>query len=200
MINCLKMYKISDEVVNFIEKTMKIWKVKLTVGGKCLAEAKIQRGVFQGDALSQLLFVIAMMPLNHILRKCTGGYKLSKSQAKINHLMYMDDIKLFAKNKKKKMEILIQAVRIYCQDVGMEVGIEKYAMLIMKSGKWHMTAGMELPNQEKVRTLGEKETHKYCEYWKRTRSNKWSWKKKIRKSIFGKRESYSKPNYITGTL
>ena len=37
------------------------------------------------------------MPLNHILRKCTGGYKLHKSQEKINHLIYMDDIKMFAK-------------------------------------------------------------------------------------------------------
>ena len=33
-----------------------------------------------------------MMPLNHILKKCTRGYKLIKSQEKINHLMYMDDI------------------------------------------------------------------------------------------------------------
>ena len=41
-----------------------------------------------------------MMPLNHILRKCTGGYKLTKSQEKINHLMYIDK-KLFAKSKKR---------------------------------------------------------------------------------------------------
>ena len=39
-----------------------------------------------------------MMPLNHILRKCTARYNLSKSQEKINHLMYIDDIKLFVKN------------------------------------------------------------------------------------------------------
>ena len=31
----------------------------------------------------------------------------------------------------------------------------------MKSCKRHLTDGMELPNQEKVRTLGEKETSKY---------------------------------------
>ena len=31
----------------------------------------------------------------------------------------------------------------------------------MKSGKWHMTEGIELLNQEKIRMLGEKETHKY---------------------------------------
>ena len=93
----LKMYKISREVINFIDKTMKTWRVELTTGGRRLAEAKIQRGIFQGDALSPLLFIIAMMPLNHILRKCTAGYKLSRSLEKINHLMYMDDIKLFAK-------------------------------------------------------------------------------------------------------
>ena len=41
IINCLKMHKISDEVINFIEKTMKTWRVELIAGGKRLAEAKI---------------------------------------------------------------------------------------------------------------------------------------------------------------
>ena len=68
---------------------------------KSLAEVKIQRGLFQGDALSPLLCVIAMMQHNRILRKCTAGYKLSKSQEMINHLMYRDDIKLFAKNERE---------------------------------------------------------------------------------------------------
>ena len=100
-------------------------------GGESIAEAKIQRRIFQGNALSLLQFVIAMMPLNHILRNCTDGYKLSKSQEKKNHLIYTDDIKLFAKTK-KELETLIQAVRIYSQDIGMGFGIEKCTMLIMK--------------------------------------------------------------------
>ena len=66
--------------MNFIEKTMKTWRVELTAGGKSLAEAKIQRGIFQGDALSLLLCRIAKMPLNHILRKYTAGYKLNRLQ------------------------------------------------------------------------------------------------------------------------
>ena len=69
-----------------------------------------------------------MKPLNHILRKCTAGYKLSKFQEKIDHLMYMDDIKLFVKNE-KELEILIQAVRIYNQDRGVDFGVEKCAVL-----------------------------------------------------------------------
>ena len=43
----------------------------------------------------------------------------------------------------------------------MECGIEKFAMLVMKSGKRHLTGGMKLPNHDKIRTLGEKETYKY---------------------------------------
>ena len=42
-----------------------------------------------------------MIPLNNLLRKYTGGYKLRKSQ-KISHLMYMDDMKLLAKKIKNK--------------------------------------------------------------------------------------------------
>ena len=33
--------------------------------------------------------------------------------------------------------------------------------LVMKSGKRRMTDGMELPNHDKIRTLGENETYKY---------------------------------------
>ena len=44
IINSPKMYKISDEVINFIDKTMKTWRVELTAGGRRLAEAKIHRG------------------------------------------------------------------------------------------------------------------------------------------------------------
>ena len=56
---------------------------------------------------------------------------------------------------------LIHTVRIYSQDIGMEFGKEKCAMLVMKGGKRHLTDGMGLPNQDKIRTLGEKETYKY---------------------------------------
>ena len=43
----------------------------------------------------------------------------------------------------------------------MEFDIDKCALLVMKCGKRYMTDGMELPNDEKIRTLGENETYKY---------------------------------------
>ena len=128
------MYKLSHEVIKFIEKTMKTMKVELTARERIIAKAKVQRSIFQGDVLSPLLFIIAMIPVNHILGKCTVRYKLIKPQEKINHVLYMDDIKLFAKNE-KELETLIHAVRIYNQDIEMEFGIEKWAMQVMQSGK-----------------------------------------------------------------
>ena len=73
----------------------------------------------------------------------------------------MDDIIPFAKKNKKELKTLIHAVRIFSQDIGMEFGIEKCPMLVMKSAKRHMTDGMKLPNNDKIRTLGQNETYKY---------------------------------------
>ena len=182
--------KISHEVINFIDKTMKTWRVKLTAGGRRLAEAKIQRGLFQGDDLSPLLFIIGMIPLNHILRKCTAGYILCRLQEKVNHLMYMDDIKLFAKNE-KELETLIHTVRIYSRDIGMEFGIEKCAMLVMKSGKRHLTDGMELPKIRLKRSQKTKPTNTWASR-RLTPSNKCKWKIKFKKNISGELENYSR--------
>ena len=52
----------------------------------------------------------------------------------------------------------------------MKFVIEKCTMLVMKSGKRHLTDGMELPNQDKIRTLAENET---WAFWRLIPSNKW---------------------------
>ena len=50
MINSLKIYKISDEVINFIDETMKTWRVELTAEGGRLAEANTKE-VFSKEML-----------------------------------------------------------------------------------------------------------------------------------------------------
>ena len=183
----------SHETINFIEKTMKNWRVELTAGGKSLAETKIHIGILQGDAQSPLLFIIAMMPLIHILRKCTAGYKLSRSQEKVNHQMYMDDIKLFAKNE-KELGALIHTIRIYSQDIRMEFGIEKCALLVMESVKRYLTDGIELPNQGKIRTLAENETYKYLGILEADTIKQVEMKNKIQKEYLRRTRNYSRQN------
>ena len=40
----------------------------------------------------------------------------------------------------------------------MKFGIEKCAILVIKSDKQHLADEIELPNQDKIRTFGEKGT------------------------------------------
>ena len=51
----------------------------------------------------------------------------------MNHLLYMDDLKLYAKDK-KELDNFIQTVRVFSKDMGMDFGIEKCAMIQMKRG------------------------------------------------------------------
>ena len=112
----------------------------------------------------------------------------------------MDELKLFAKNV-KELETLIHQVRIYSQNIGMKFRIEKCTMLVMKSGKQYLTGGIELPNEDKIRTLGEKETYKYlsilvADTIKRVEKIE----KKLRKCFSGEPESYARQNYIAEAL
>ena len=64
----------------------------------------------------------------------------------------------------------------------MEFGIQKCAMQVMKSGKRHLTDGMELPNQDKIRTLGEKETFKYLGIFKQVEMKEKTSKEYLRRT------------------
>ena len=61
----------------------------------------------------------------------------------------------------------------YSQDIGMIFDIEIYAILVTKRAKRHLNDGMELANQDKIRTLGEKKANMYLGILKANTSNKW---------------------------
>ena len=63
--------------------------------------------------------------------------------------MYMDDIKWLAK-KEKIIWKLNTGLRIFRDNIGIEFGIEKCAMLKMISKKWQMIQWIELSNQGKI--------------------------------------------------
>ena len=45
-----------------------------------LGEVEIKQGIFQGDSLSPLVFVLAIIPLSLILRKTKAAYEFSESK------------------------------------------------------------------------------------------------------------------------
>ena len=48
--------------MQFITEAIKKWNGELIAGRKTLADVEIERGIFQVDELSPLLFLIAMIP------------------------------------------------------------------------------------------------------------------------------------------
>ena len=73
----------------------------LRTGNSELGEVDIKRGIFQGDFLSPLLFVLALVPLSLILRKAKAANEFSGSKTKINHILFMDNLKLYSRAMRK---------------------------------------------------------------------------------------------------
>ena len=107
----------------------------------------------------QMLICHETKPTN--IRKCTEEYKLSKSQEKIAHQIYMDDTKLFAKSEKEQ-ESLTQAVRIYGDTIC-------YRKMRYANNKKHQTALDRLLEADIIKQVEMKEKIKK-EYHRRTRT------------------------------
>ena len=58
-----------------------------------------------------------------ILRKAKAGYEFSESKEKIDHLLFMDNLKLYSRSE-KELDSLVQKVRVLSEDIGMGFGIE----------------------------------------------------------------------------
>ena len=65
--------------------------------------------------------------------------------------------------------------------------------------KRHLRDGMEQPNQDKIRMLGEKETYKYLGISEADTIKQVEMKEKIKKEYL-RRTCYLRPNYVVETL
>ena len=60
---CIRMFKLADNILNLIEKSIISWTVDLKSGVEMFGQVKIKRGIFQGDSLSPILSLLTMIPL-----------------------------------------------------------------------------------------------------------------------------------------
>ena len=163
IIYCLQLYKFDPAIVQCIENLLHLWRTTLFLQMPLsdpikLLEVSVKCGIFQGDTLSPLLFCIALNPLSTLLDTLPGYQVTSDSQ--INHLLYMDDLKLYAKND-GQLHSLLSTVEMFSSDVGLSFGLDKCAKLTICRGKSVVTGSIAVSPDVNICELDIGETYKY---------------------------------------
>ena len=159
IIKALKLIGAAPNVIALLKSTMTDWNTELITKDINLGEVNINQDIFLGDSLSPLLFVMSLIPLTLALRQMKQGYSFQKGKSKLNHLLFMDNLKLYGSNQ-NGIDSLVRTVEIVAKDIGMKFGIDKCGVLAMKRGKEVECNGIELENGEEISQIGE-EGYKY---------------------------------------
>ena len=77
IIECLDLFGVAENIKSLLVNSMEKWKVMLCSGNSELGEVEIKRGIFHGDSLSPLVFVLALIPLSLFLKKVKVAYEFS---------------------------------------------------------------------------------------------------------------------------
>ena len=109
------------------------------------------------DISRTLIIAITICCSANTKRKARFAYEF---QEKINHLLFMDDLKLYAKSE-RGLDSLVQTVHVFSSDIGMEFGVKKCAMLVMRRGRLVRSEGIVLPDENEIRVIGENDSYKY---------------------------------------
>ena len=88
--------------------------------------------------------------------KC--GYEVQGQ--KISHLLYMDDLKTYARNDNEQKKLL-DTVKTFSDDIKMEFGLDKCAKATFKKGKLTETSSIKLDINTTIKELEQEESYKY---------------------------------------
>ena len=152
---CLEMFGIAVNVRQFLLSSMKKWKTELTSCGQQWELLTSIEGYFRETASRHYFFVLCMVPLSFVLRRSRAGYEWGGREFKINHLLFTDDLKLFGKSY-EQIDSLVQTVHTFSTDIGMEFGIKKCGVLVLKRGKIVKMEGVVLPDGQVMKEIENK--------------------------------------------
>jgi hypothetical protein len=162
ILKTMRLYNISPTIIEFVQHAMTKWKTELVLhhsnGVSKSRKINIRRGIFQGDSLSPLLFCMALAPLSELLRNTSYGYKVNNMT--YTHLLYMDDIKLFASND-GQLEGMLHTVKQFSKDIQMEFGLDKCAKATFIHGKLKNTKNITLDPDITIQELETDAAYKY---------------------------------------
>ena len=138
LVRTLQMHKIPTAITNTFMKLSTLWKTRLRVktqSGVVLTEPiQFKRGIYQGDILCPLLFIMCVNPMSWKLRTLPG-YKLTKPlDISISHGMFIDDLKLYSSSERQQ-GIKLALTHQMMDDMGLTMAAKKTKTITMVRGK-----------------------------------------------------------------
>ena len=166
LIKALGLAKVPLLIIEGLKQLIAKWStnVHLRTNDKTIKAKTIKylRGIFQGDSLSVLLFILCVNPLSFMLNRLTG-YKMSpngKRTTNITNLFFVDDLKLYATNL-NQMKLLLDLVTQFSNDIGMKFGESECAYQAIDKGKIIESKGPIIINNVTIKPMKVDESYKY---------------------------------------
>ncbi len=189
LIQVLKIYKINPYIVTFLEHVMSSWHTTIHLNEANIRTdaIRIKRGIFQGDSLSPLWFCLALNPLSHHLNSTSYGYGIksnNREALRINHLLYMDDLKLLASTR-SQLEQLLKIVEEFSNDINMQFGLDKCRILNTVKGKVHQR-DFELQNGMTIEAMQDRDLYKYLGMKQAARLDHRTMKEELKREFTGR--------------
>lgn len=147
LIEILERMEVPLNMIAFVSRTLRMQQTNLICNKQDMGRVEIKKGLLQGDSLSPLLFVVAMEPVSRQLIRCCEKVKMGDFE--LNHLIFIDDIKLFAKDE----ETLVDLCRTTNECLGrmkLQVNQEKSASNVDND----LTFGSKLDDAKGYKYLG----------------------------------------------
>ena len=134
----MNLAKVPGIIINVIKNLTKTWYTILSLSSETetltTEPIKFLKGIFQGDSLSVMLFVLCLNPLSFLLNKCKG-YSFGRARKlQHTHNFFVDDLKLYSQDlnsTKKQLDI----ITTFSRDINMQFGEDKCAYLQIEKGK-----------------------------------------------------------------
>ena len=123
--------------VDWIMECVSSISFSILVNGGITKKFLSSRGLRQGDPLSPYLFILGQEVLSRLIerefhRGSISGVKMNVNGLAFTHVMYADNIMLFAKANSKEVRILDKCMVTYCEWSGQSINRNKSGLICSK--------------------------------------------------------------------
>jgi hypothetical protein len=127
----------SDIFVNWIMQCVSTVSFSIIVNGGKTKWFRPIKGLRQGDPLSPYLFILCQDILSRMIEKehrlgQVNGVKMNLNGPPFTHVMYADDLMLFARASTREVKVLDECLEKYCLWLGQLINREKSGLIFSK--------------------------------------------------------------------